>query len=58
VISELPACVSGPEEQLTRTPKFAELAEHQFDCLPDTLVWINLDLIDIIPAVARRKREA
>src|ERR1700677_2427537 len=51
-------CISSPKKQLTRTPKFAELAEHQFDRFSDTLIWIDLDLIEIIPTVARRKREA
>jgi len=52
------ARISSPEEQLTRTPQFPELAEHQLDGLADTLIGIDLDLINIVPAVARRKREA
>jgi hypothetical protein len=55
---DLDVCISGPEEQLTRTSKLSELAEHQFDGLAYSLIRIDLDLINVVPAVPRRKRKA
>ena len=54
---QLQGLVLGPQQDLSRAAKFAELVEQEPDDAANALVGIHLDPADLVPAIAGRQHE-
>src|SRR5437773_10989632 len=54
---QLQCLILRPKQDLPSAAELPELLEHEPDDAADALVWVHLDLTDLVPAIARREDE-